>query len=87
LIRLELRYLGRQEEKILQAKTEGLESERILAAMAQRAEWESEQLAARIIGNTNALPAPAPVIRGFGAIAPQTSQHLVSGKVEASPKA
>ncbi|HKX28372.1 MAG TPA: hypothetical protein VJ302_11790 [Blastocatellia bacterium] len=90
LIRLELRYLGRQEEKILEAKTEGLESERIVAAMAQRAEWESEQLAARIIGTAASLPAPAPVIRGFSAISPPSQQggyNLVSGSIEPGPKA
>ncbi|HKC87021.1 MAG TPA: hypothetical protein VKG02_13640, partial [Blastocatellia bacterium] len=37
LIRLELRYKGKQEETILQAKTEALDSEQIAAAMASRA--------------------------------------------------
>jgi hypothetical protein len=50
LIRLELRYKGKQEEKILEAKTEGLESGQIEAAMRQRAEYEAGQLAARIEG-------------------------------------
>ncbi|HKX29669.1 MAG TPA: hypothetical protein VJ302_18410 [Blastocatellia bacterium] len=93
LIRTELRYLGKQEEKILEAKTEALESDRIMAAMTQRAEWESEQLAARIIGNANALPAPAPVIRGFGSapqLPQQVAQHgsynLTSGSIEPGPK-
>lgn len=51
LIRLELRYLGKQQEKILEAKTESLESERILEAMASRADWEAGQLAEQIMGD------------------------------------
>jgi hypothetical protein len=54
LIRLELRYLGKQQEKILEAKTEGLESEKIQAAMAERADFEAERLADQIVGS--ALP-------------------------------
>ena len=54
LVRLELKYMGRQQEIILEAKTEGLESEKLHAAMADRAEWEAGQLAARIMGG--ALP-------------------------------
>jgi hypothetical protein len=50
LVRLELRYLGKQQEKILEAKTEGLESERIRDAIAERAEIEAEQLARQIMG-------------------------------------
>jgi MFS family permease len=53
LIRLELRYLGLQQEKILEAKTDSLESERILEAMAGRAEWEADQLANKIMGEAN----------------------------------
>lgn len=68
LIRLELRYLGAQEETILKAKSDGLESDKILDAMAQRAELEADQLAARIIGNTRNLPAAsqstAPTVSG-----------------------
>jgi hypothetical protein len=51
LIRLELRYLGKQQEKILEAKTEGLESEKIQAAMAERADYEADRLAGQIIGS------------------------------------
>jgi hypothetical protein len=54
LIRLELRYMGKQQEKILEAKTEGLESEKIQAAMAERADFEAERLADQIVGS--ALP-------------------------------
>jgi hypothetical protein len=51
LIRIELRYLGLQQEKILEAKTDGLASERILEAIAARAEWEAAELAQRIQGS------------------------------------
>jgi hypothetical protein len=51
LIRLELRYLGKQQEKILEAKTEGLESDKIQAAMAERADFEADRLADQIIGS------------------------------------
>jgi len=51
LIRLELRYIGKQQEKILEAKTEGLESDKIQAAMAERADWEADRLADQIIGS------------------------------------
>jgi hypothetical protein len=51
LVRLELRYLGLQQEKILEAKTDSLESERILEAMAGRAEWEADKLADKILGD------------------------------------
>jgi hypothetical protein len=57
LIRLELRYLGKQQEKILEAKTEGLESERVREAMAARAEHEADLLATRIIREGRSLPA------------------------------
>jgi hypothetical protein len=51
LIRLELRYQGKQQEKILEAKTEGLDSEKIQAAMAERADYEAGRLAEQIMGN------------------------------------
>lgn len=54
LIRLELRYLGKQQEKILEAKTEGLESDKIQAAMAERADYEADRLATQIIGSSYA---------------------------------
>jgi len=50
LIRLELRYLGKQQETIIQAKTDGLDSEHIQAAMEERAEIEARQLASWIVG-------------------------------------
>src|SRR5574341_764552 len=52
LIRLELRYLGKQQEKILEAKTDGLDSEVIQVAMEERANIEARQLADRIVGDT-----------------------------------
>jgi hypothetical protein len=52
LIRLELRYLGKQQEKILEAKTEALDSDKIQAAMAERADFEADRLADQIIGGT-----------------------------------
>jgi hypothetical protein len=51
LIRLELRYIGKQQEKILEAKSEGLESDKIQAAMAERADFEADRLADQIIGS------------------------------------
>ncbi|MGH9751442.1 MAG: hypothetical protein ACREA2_01545 [Blastocatellia bacterium] len=54
LVRLELRYLGKQQEKILEAKTEGLDSDKIQAAMAERADYEADKLADQIVGS--ALP-------------------------------
>jgi hypothetical protein len=68
LIRLELRYLGVQQEKILEAKTEGLESDKIRAAMAERADYEADRLADQIVGATQ-LPRPNPV--GYVAAAQQ----------------
>lgn len=50
LIRLELRYKGRQEEAILEAKTGALDSNKIQEAMAERADIEADQLATRILG-------------------------------------
>jgi hypothetical protein len=56
LIRIELRYLGLQQEKILEAKTDSLDSERIMEAMAGRAEWEADQLANKILGEAAQRP-------------------------------
>jgi hypothetical protein len=50
LVRLELRYAGRQAETILRAKTEALRSDRILEAMANRATTEAAELAELIEG-------------------------------------
>jgi len=55
LIRLELRYQGRQQETIIQAKTEGLNSEHVQLAMIERAEIEAKQLADRIVGGETQL--------------------------------
>jgi hypothetical protein len=62
LIRLELRYLGKQQEKILEAKTDGLDSDKIEAAMAERADYEAGRLADQIIGGSmHQLPRHNPV--------------------------
>jgi hypothetical protein len=52
LLRLELRYVGKQQEKILEAKTEALDSDKIQSAMAERADYEADRLADQIIGAT-----------------------------------
>jgi len=52
LIRLELRFKGKQEETILQAKAEALDSNQIASAMASRATFEAAQLAAKIEGES-----------------------------------
>ncbi|MGE0129166.1 MAG: hypothetical protein AB7U82_13900 [Blastocatellales bacterium] len=54
LIRLELRYLGKQQEKILEAKTDGLDSDMIQTAMAERADMEARLLADKIVGEPRA---------------------------------
>ncbi len=56
LIRLEMRYLGKQQETILHAKSDGLDSEHIQIAMIERAELEAKELAERIIGEGRQLP-------------------------------
>jgi len=49
LVRLELRFRGKQEEKILEAKTQALDSDKIQAAMESRADTEADNLATRIL--------------------------------------
>jgi MFS family permease len=53
LVRLELRYSGRQQETILRAKTDALRSDRILEAMANRATTEAAELAELIEGEAH----------------------------------
>lgn len=67
LIRLEMRYLGKQQEVILSAKGEGLESDRIKEAMVERAEWEAEQLANDVLGKARQV--------GYGSSARMGSQQ------------
>lgn len=55
LIRLEMRYLGKQQETILHAKSDGLDSEHIQVAMMERAELEARELAERIMGDGRTL--------------------------------
>lgn len=52
LLRLEMKYTGKQQETILQAKTNGLESDTINEAMVVRAEWEAMELADTIVGHS-----------------------------------
>lgn len=54
LVRLELRYQGKQQETILQAKTDGLQNEAIQIAMAKRADYEAARLVEQIIGTDDA---------------------------------
>jgi hypothetical protein len=66
LIRLELRYQGKQQETILQAKTDGLQNEAIQIAMAKRANYEAARLVEQIIGQDDAdyrLESPAQFAR------------------------
>jgi hypothetical protein len=62
---LELKYLGRQQEVILEAKHDGLESDKIRLAMATRAEKEADQLAANILGGY-LPPSPQQAGRSIG---------------------
>ena len=92
LIRLELRYTGRQQEIILEAKTEGLESDRIQTAMAERAEWEAGQLASRIMGGGRGYQAEPHAISGFNRTTQQNHLNPVGYNVtsyapEQDPKA
>lgn len=52
LVRLELRYLGKQQETILGAKSEALDSDRVQSAMVNRANTEAEVLAQQIEGES-----------------------------------
>lgn len=52
LLRLELRYEGKRKETVIQAKSAGLDSDRVMEAMIARAEIEAEELAEQIIGNS-----------------------------------
>jgi hypothetical protein len=63
LVRLELKFQGKQEETILNARREGLESERVQQAISQRSELESEQLAAKVLGSGKYLQPH--MIKGF----------------------
>lgn len=88
LVRLELRYLGRQQEIILEAKTDGLESEKLQAAMADRAEWEAGQLAAKILGGAVSTPAlSGHQVTGFSRATLPTSGNYQSLMDSEVPKA
>lgn len=70
LIRLEMRYLGKQQETILHAKSDGLDSEKIKLAMSERAEMEADGLVDRILGNAK------PIGRGTTIRQPEFSAPL-----------
>jgi hypothetical protein len=70
LVRLELRYAGRQQETILRAKTDALKSDRILEAMANRASFEAAELAELIEGEADKKRI------GFKAVARRESDDL-----------
>ena len=72
LLRLELRYLGKQQEKILEAKTEALDSDKLQGAMKQRADYEADKLADKIIGDAQLLPRTSQV--GY-VVSQQVQQH------------
>jgi hypothetical protein len=59
LVRLELRYKGKQEEKILEAKTAALNNQKLQAAMEERADVEADALATRILDQGRHGIAPA----------------------------
>jgi hypothetical protein len=50
-VTLSLRYIGKEQETLLQAKREGLESEKVRAALAARTDQESEALVRRILSD------------------------------------
>lgn len=57
ILNLHLRFIGRKEETIIAAKRDGLDTEVVRSAMAERAGYEAEQLAEKIRGE---LPGPKP---------------------------
>ena len=59
LVRLELRFKGKQEEKILEAKTAALDNQKLQAAMEERADLEADALATRILDPGKIAAAPA----------------------------
>ncbi len=88
LVRLELRYLGMQQEKILEAKTDGLDSDVILEAMAGRAQFEANQLAEKILGDTNQRqlkPSVQGSSRTTGFVRPQTAQPAFGSADDREP--
>lgn len=78
LMRLELRYQGKQQETILQAKTDGLEGEVIQMAMRRRASYEAARLAEDILGADDA---------DYRLAAPKAVASLSAPKGKRGPKA
>lgn len=73
LMRLEMKYLGKEQDTILQAKSNGLDSERITMALNEAAEISAEELADRIIQKAR------PVGRGSTVQTPTYSAPLRRG--------
>ncbi len=86
LIRLDLKYLGKQQEIIIEAKTGGLDSEQILQAMARRADREANELAERIIGNPRSITASTHEVPGFGRVVQSPMYNLGPREVDSTPK-
>jgi MFS family permease len=70
IVRLELRYTGRQQESILRAKNDALRSDRIIEAMANRANIEAAELAELIEGEADRKRI------GFGSVVKQENDSL-----------
>jgi hypothetical protein len=86
LIRLELRYLGKQQEKILEAKTDALESDKIQSAMAERADYEADRLASQITGAAyHQLPRHGTVHASTGGAGYQSRPYTAQNQVDQDP--
>src|SRR6266540_6934829 len=84
LLRLELRYVGKQQEKILEAKTDALDSEKIQAAMAERADYEADRLADQIVGPTQQLPRHSSTYAS-GGVGYQSRPYTAQNQVDQDP--
>jgi hypothetical protein len=73
---LELRYLGKQQEKIPEAKTGALDSEKIEKAMEERAEYEAGKLAESILYEQQQAD-----VRATGPLSSSSNNGVSSGKV------
>lgn len=65
LVRMELRYQGKQHETIIRAKGDGLESDVVLQAMEERAELEAHELATRVLGRRTSVRLSQQPERGY----------------------
>lgn len=55
LTRQDLRIQGKQQRTVLTARESAIESDQVNAAMQEREEWESEQLASQIVGTARQI--------------------------------